>query len=47
VYRFSVSWPRILPDGTLAAVSLSGIGYYNRLIDELIENGIEPMVSGS
>ena len=40
-FRFSLSWSRIMPAGT-GAVSQSGIDYYNRLIDHLLENGIEP-----
>jgi len=41
-YRFSVAWPRIFPDGT-GAVNEAGIDYYMRLVDKLLENGIEPM----
>lgn len=43
-YRFSVSWARILPEGT-GRVNPRGIDYYNRLIDELIANGIEPYMT--
>ncbi|MDC3417021.1 GH1 family beta-glucosidase [Aquibacillus salsiterrae] len=41
-YRFSVAWPRIFPNGT-GEVNQAGLDYYHRLVDELIENGIEPM----
>lgn len=41
-YRFSVSWPRVLPDGT-GAVNSKGVDFYSRLVDELLKNGIKPM----
>jgi beta-glucosidase len=41
VYRFSVSWPRILPDGT-GKVNQKGLDFYKRFVDKLLENGIEP-----
>lgn len=40
-YRFSVSWPRILPAGT-GAVNERGLDFYERLVDALLEKGIEP-----
>ncbi len=40
-YRFSVSWPRVFPQGT-GAPNPKGIEYYQRLADELRANGIEP-----
>ena len=43
-YRFSVSWPRILPEGS-GAVNEKGIGFYSDLVDELISNGIEPVLT--
>jgi beta-glucosidase len=41
VYRFSVAWPRVLPQGRGQANRL-GLDFYDRLIDELLGNGIEP-----
>ena len=44
-YRISLSWPRILPDGTLAKFNQEGLDYYDKLIDEIVANGIQPIVS--
>lgn len=43
-YRFSISWPRIFPDLTGKA-NEKGIKFYNDLINELIKNEIEPLVT--
>ncbi|WP_031064269.1 GH1 family beta-glucosidase [Streptomyces sp. NRRL WC-3742] len=40
-YRFSLAWPRLLPQGT-GAVNQKGLDFYDRLIDELLDAGIEP-----
>lgn len=40
-YRFSVSWPRILPEGK-GQINQKGIDFYKRLIDELLKNDIVP-----
>ena len=41
-YRFSVSWPRIFPNGT-GDINPKGLEFYHKFVDKLIENGIEPM----
>jgi beta-glucosidase len=40
-YRFSIAWSRILPAGT-GAVNRAGLDFYDRLVDELLRNKIEP-----
>ncbi len=40
-YRFSLAWPRILPNGT-GAVNAAGLDFYDALVDGLLEAGIEP-----
>ncbi len=43
-YRFSISWPRLLPKGR-GEVNQAGIQFYSDLIDTLLENNIEPMIT--
>ncbi|KAF6214888.1 hypothetical protein GE061_009633 [Apolygus lucorum] len=43
VYRFSMSWSRILPNGRVDNVNQAGIDYYLDLLNELVANGIQPM----
>lgn len=43
-YRFSLSWPRILPEGT-GRVNPEGVAFYNAVIDELLKNGITPYIT--
>ncbi|XP_008243664.1 PREDICTED: beta-glucosidase 12-like [Prunus mume] len=45
-YRMSISWSRLLPNGTLSGgVNMAGINYYNSFIDELINSSITPFVT--
>ena len=44
VYRFSISWARIVPDGD-GEVNPEGIAFYDQVIDELIAKGIQPFVT--
>ena len=41
-YRFSVAWPRVLPTGS-GDVNEPGLAFYDRLVDALLEKGIEPL----
>ena len=41
-YRFSIAWPRIIPDGT-GAVNQKGLDFYRRLVDGLLARGVRPM----
>ncbi|KAJ2995989.1 hypothetical protein HDV02_000275, partial [Globomyces sp. JEL0801] len=43
-YRFSVSWPRILPDCT-GKVNQAGVKFYSDMIDEIIKNGAVPVLT--
>ena len=40
-YRFSLAWPRLIPEGT-GAVNPKGIEFYDRLIDGMLERGLKP-----
>ncbi len=40
-HRFSVSWPRILPEGT-GAINEKGLDFYDRLVDAFLEAGVRP-----
>ncbi|XP_042804523.1 lactase-phlorizin hydrolase [Panthera leo] len=44
-YRFSISWSRILPDGTTKYINEAGLNYYVRLIDALLAANIKPQVT--
>ena len=43
-YRLSLSWPRIIPDGTGKA-NAKGLAFYDRIFDEMLKLGIEPWVT--
>jgi beta-glucosidase len=43
-YRFSISWPRVLPDGT-GNVNDKGLDFYSRLVDELLDKNITPWIT--
>jgi beta-glucosidase len=43
-YRYSISWPRIQPDGT-GPVNTRGLDFYDRLTDELLGKGIDPVIT--
>ncbi len=43
-YRFSIAWSRIFPEGT-GALNAKGLDFYERLVDELTANGIEPFAT--
>ena len=44
-YRFSISWSRVMADGTLATINEPGIKYYDNLINGLLAAGVKPMVT--
>jgi beta-glucosidase len=44
VYRFSVSWPRIIPNG-VGEINEQGLQFYSDLVDELLAQGIEPYLT--
>jgi beta-glucosidase len=43
-YRFSLAWPRIVPDGD-GAVNAAGLDFYDRLVDGMLERGIRPFAT--
>jgi beta-glucosidase len=43
-YRFSVAWPRVIPEGS-GSTNPRGLSFYDRLVDELLEHHIEPTLT--
>jgi beta-glucosidase len=43
-YRFSIAWPRLFPDGR-GSPNPKGLAFYDRLVDELLANGIDPFAT--
>lgn len=43
-YRFSISWPRILPQGT-GQINQRGLDFYERLVDALLAHGVTPLAT--
>jgi beta-glucosidase len=43
-YRFSIAWPRVFPEGT-GTPNPKGLDFYDRLLDELLANGVEPFAT--
>ncbi len=43
-YRFSIAWPRIIPDGD-GEINLKGLQFYSDLVDQLIAAGIKPIIT--
>lgn len=41
-YRFSIAWPRVFPQGIGAKPNQPGLDFYSRLIDGMLERGLEP-----
>lgn len=44
-YRFSIAWPRVLPNGDVSSVSEAGLAYYDKVINKCLEHGLQPMVT--
>jgi beta-glucosidase len=43
-YRFSISWPRVLPDG-VGKINSKGLAFYDKLVDRLLDAGIDPWIT--
>lgn len=45
VYRFSIAWSRIFPTGEESEPNPAGLAFYDKLIDECLKHGIEPLIT--
>jgi 6-phospho-beta-glucosidase len=45
VYRFSIAWSRIFPDGDETEPNEAGLAFYDRVLDELEKHGIQPLIT--
>ncbi|XP_021504301.1 lactase/phlorizin hydrolase [Meriones unguiculatus] len=45
VYKFSISWSRLFPNGQKSSPNLQGVAYYNKLINSLLDSNIQPMAT--
>ncbi|XP_034240680.1 putative beta-glucosidase 6 isoform X2 [Thrips palmi] len=45
LYRFSISWSRVLPDSDPSNPNMEGVQYYHDLIDEILRNNLTPMAT--
>ncbi|KAE8742179.1 hypothetical protein FOCC_FOCC012265 [Frankliniella occidentalis] len=45
VYRFSISWSRVLPEGDISRPNMEGVQYYHDLIDEILKQGLIPFAT--
>jgi beta-glucosidase len=43
-YRLSISWPRVIPEG-VGAINEKGLAFYDRLVDSLLEYGVQPWIT--
>ncbi|WP_033344661.1 GH1 family beta-glucosidase [Catenuloplanes japonicus] len=43
-YRFSIAWPRVMPDGR-GQVNAAGLDFYDRLVDQLLAAGVKPFAT--
>lgn len=43
-YRFSIAWPRVVPDGG-GAINQQGLDFYRRLVDSMLERGLRPLAT--